>query len=88
VSFWSLLGTQLWNSWTYVLVAGYVITHLLAKSAPRPVEAYHLRFALSLVIGHVAALTIGVAQEAYEYHGGLARIDSIAYQAIANLSLG
>ncbi len=83
-----MLGSQLWNSWTYVLVAGYVLTHLLAKSAPRPVEAYHLRFALSLVIGHIAALTIGVVQEAYEYHGGLARIVSFAFEALAVVSLG
>jgi small-conductance mechanosensitive channel/CRP-like cAMP-binding protein len=78
---------QLWDSWSFVLIAGYVVTYLLAVSAPRPIERYHLRFALFLVLGHVAALTISVAQEASGYHGTLARVTSYAFELFAVVSL-
>jgi len=87
VDFWGPLLAQLWETWSYVLIAGYVVTYLLAKSAPRPVERYHMRFALFLVVGHLAALTISVAQLAYGYDGALARTTSFAFESLAIVSL-
>jgi small-conductance mechanosensitive channel len=87
VDFWGPFLAQLWNTWSFVLIAGYVVTYMLAVSAPRPVERYHLRFALFLVIGHLAALTISIAQEAYGYDGVLARTTSFAFEALAVVSL-
>jgi small-conductance mechanosensitive channel len=84
---WPLIE-QLWAARTPIVVLVYLITRVLAKSAPREVERYHLRVAGALLFAHVAALTIGVGQEAYGYDGVAATVTSFAFESLCVLSLG
>jgi small-conductance mechanosensitive channel len=70
------------------VVLAYVATRVLARSAPRPVARYHVRAATTLLIGHVVALTIGVAQHAHGYEGKIAEVTSFAFEALAVLVIG
>jgi small-conductance mechanosensitive channel/CRP-like cAMP-binding protein len=83
VSFWSTLGELLWNSWTPVLVLSYFVTRALARSAPRPIERYHMRAAGTFLVGHLAATAIEAAQIETGYDANIAGIAALAFEAFA-----
>jgi small-conductance mechanosensitive channel/CRP-like cAMP-binding protein len=83
-----MLAEELWSSWTPVLVLSYAATLALVKSAPRPIERYHMRGAGMFVVGHVIALAIGVGQTALGYEAGIAEICALAFKAFATVTLG
>ncbi len=87
MEFFSPLFEQAWAARTPIVVIAYIITRALVKASPRPVERYHLRVAGAMLFIHVAALTIGVAQEAYDYDGVAAGITSYAFEAMCVVSL-
>jgi small-conductance mechanosensitive channel/CRP-like cAMP-binding protein len=87
VQFWYLLAEQLWSARTPMLVIAYLITRALVAGRPR-FERYHLRAAASLLIGHIAALTIGTAQESFSYESTIAEVASFAFASLAGMSIG
>jgi len=87
VAFWSLLAEELWSSWTPVLILAYVATLALVRSAPRPIERYHMRAAGTFLAGHVLALGIGTGQAAAGYDADIAWICALALEALAIVSL-
>ncbi len=87
MAFWSLLAEELWSSWTPVLVLSYLVTLALVKRAPRPIERSHMRGAGMFVVGHVAALAIGVGQTTLGYEAGIAEITALAFKAFATVTL-
>lgn len=87
MEFWSPLLEQLWDARTPFLVVAFLVTRALIKIAPRPVERYHLRAAATMLLGHLVALTIGVAQHAYGYEGRVAEVTSFAFAALCTLIL-
>lgn len=88
MAFWTGLAEALWDTWTPVLVIAFLVTRYLVQTAPRPIENYHLRAAGTLIVGHVLALTIGVAQNHSGYEGKIAEVTSFAFAALAVLGLG
>lgn len=87
MQFWSTLGEHLWSAWTPVFVLSYFVTQALVRSAPRPIERYHMRAAGTLVAGHVIAISIGAGQSAAGYDANIAGIAAVAFQAFATVTL-
>lgn len=87
MEFWSPLLEQLWDARTPFLVVAFLVTRALIKIAPRPIERYHLRAGATMLLGHVVALTIGVAQHAYGYEGRVAEVTGFAFAALCTLIL-
>jgi small-conductance mechanosensitive channel/CRP-like cAMP-binding protein len=83
VDFWPALADELWSSWTYVLLAAYVLTRVLVRYAPRPVERYHMRAAGMFIAGHLIASGIEVGQMVTGYDPKVAAICALAFEAFA-----
>lgn len=88
MEFWTKLASELWETWTPVVLIAFLATRALAKTAPRPVESYHLRAAGTLLIGHFIAQIIASAQHFYGYEGRIAEITSFGFEALATLIIG
>ncbi len=88
MAFWSSFAEQLWAARTPLVLVAFLVARVLVRSAPRPVEKYHLRAAGTLLIGHIVALTIGVAQHAYGYEGNVAEVTAFAFEALCVLIIG
>ncbi len=87
MDFWISLAEALWDTWTPVVLIVFVLTRILARTAPRPVERYQLRAGGTLLLGHIIALTISVAQQAHGYEGKIAEVTSYAFEALAVMSI-
>jgi small-conductance mechanosensitive channel/CRP-like cAMP-binding protein len=87
VHFWEELAEQLWASRTPYLVVAFLVTRALVNGAPR-IERYHLRAALTLLIGHIVAVAIASGQDAFGYESHIAEITSFALAALAGVSIG
>jgi small-conductance mechanosensitive channel/CRP-like cAMP-binding protein len=85
VSFWASLANELWDTWSFVLFAAYLLTRFFVQISPRPIERYHMRAAGTLIFGHLVALTIGVGQHHYGYEGRIAEITSFAFESLCVL---
>ncbi len=87
MGFWTSLASELWDTWTPVVLIAFLVTRVLAMTAPRPVERYHIRAIGTLLLGHIVALTIGVAQHAYGYEGKIAEVTSFTFEALCVMSM-
>jgi small-conductance mechanosensitive channel/CRP-like cAMP-binding protein len=88
VELWSSLAEQLWAARTPIVLVGFFLARVLVRSAPRPVEKYHLRAAGTLLVGHLVAITLGVAQHAYGYESNVAAVTAFAFEALSVLIIG
>jgi small-conductance mechanosensitive channel/CRP-like cAMP-binding protein len=87
VGFPTALLDQLWESRTLFVVLAYLVTATLVRRQTR-VERYHLRAASTLVVGHLIAVVVAAAQNAYDYDPHIAEIISLAFELLAIVSLG
>src|SRR5688500_1325220 len=77
----------MWSARTPILVIAHLVTRALISGLPR-MERYHLRAAATNLFGHVVALTIATAQDAFGYESSIAEIVSFAFAALASMSIG
>ena len=87
MSFWTMFGEQLWAARTPIVIIAYVVTRALVRLSPQ-LERYHMRAALTLVIGHVIALAISTAQIVTGYEGVIAGLVSYAFELLAIIAIG
>ena len=87
MSFWSLFGEQLWAARTPILILAYILTRALSRLSPQ-IERYHMRAALTLLLGHLVALAISTGQIVSGYEGHIAGITSFAFELLAIISIG
>jgi small-conductance mechanosensitive channel/CRP-like cAMP-binding protein len=85
--FWSTLLERLWITLTPALVVAFVIVRWGASRSPR-IERYHMRAATTLVVGHLIALVVGVAQSYFGYEHELAEVFSLSFELLAVVTLG
>lgn len=71
-----------------MLVLSYFATRALVRTAPRPIERYHMRAAGTFLVGHIAAIAIGAGQTAAEYDGNIAGICALAFESFAVVIIG
>jgi small-conductance mechanosensitive channel/CRP-like cAMP-binding protein len=87
VQFWTLLVDRLWSARTPIIVIAYLLTRALVNGSPR-IERYHLRAAVTLLVGHVIALAVAAGQVAFGYDSTIAEVASFACAALACVSIG
>lgn len=87
MEFPTALGEQLlWARTPFVVVAYFVIAALVRREVR--VERYHVKFASTLLIGHVIAATVAAALIANDYDPRIAELVSLAFELLAIVSLG
>jgi small-conductance mechanosensitive channel/CRP-like cAMP-binding protein len=87
VEFWSTLAEHLWYARTPFIVLAFLVTRSLARSSRVVVERYHLRAAASFLFGHVAAAAVSAGQLTADYDSKIADVTSLAFLALAILTI-
>ncbi|MBX3158827.1 MAG: mechanosensitive ion channel [Deltaproteobacteria bacterium] len=85
--FWSTLLHRVWITWTPLLLLAFFVIRSLAVRT-RQVERYNLRAASTLLLGHIVALIVGVAQSYFGYQQELAELFSLSFELLSVVTLG
>jgi small-conductance mechanosensitive channel/CRP-like cAMP-binding protein len=86
LEFWTTLAEYLWFARTPFLLLAYFVTVAVVRRTPS-VERYHMRAAVTLIIGHLVAITIGAGQSAGGYDDTIADVTALAFEYLAFLTL-